>query len=464
MDRIPSKSLNRSQSDSSDRDPAQQGSASERMLGSERQGAVGHKPPALKQRFIEDSGYNSRSSGENLPSHLATDQYIDTELVLPLGVSQCMQHVRSQIMQLSNFDVSVLITGDSGVGKEVIAQQIHANSSRSNKPFIAVNCGAIQQDLLESEFFGHEKGAFTGAIASRAGRFEMAQGGTLFLDEIGDMPLLMQVKLLRVLQEKYFERVGGNHSIHVDVRIIAATHRNLPALISAGLFREDLFYRLNVFPIHVTPLQDRTEDLPELLSYFMQKLKPGLDFSLGQDLVSAMNSYSWPGNVRELQNLVQRLAIVANDSCVGLQDLPEPLRSSITSHPQTLTPSNNEKPAEELSGSTSVFREHNGRYSDKQSWHTDSVNRVRHIVQQSETDGNFTQANEVSALQMIEASIAAGLPDEGIDLKQMLMDIEVAYILKAIEKSNGIVAKAARLLSLRRTTLVEKMKKLHLNP
>jgi len=241
-----------------------------------------------------------------------------------VGASKSIQDVRYLIERVAPTDSTVIVLGESGTGKEVVARNIHYHSTRQGKPFVPVNCGAIPSELLESELFGHEKGAFTGAIRSHQGRFELAQGGTLFLDEIGDMPLAMQVKLLRVLQERTFERVGSNKTLQADVRIIAATHRNLEIAIKDGSFREDLYYRLNVFPIEVPPLRDRLDDIPllvnELISRLQGQLRRGVD--LNDDALNALSHYDWPGNIRELANLIERLAILFPDKPVGAKELP----------------------------------------------------------------------------------------------------------------------------------------------
>ena len=223
-----------------------------------------------------------------------------------VGNSRSIRGVRKLIEQVANSDANVLILGESGTGKEVVARNLHYNSNRREKPFVPVNCGAIPPDLLESELFGHEKGAFTGAISSRLGRFEMAKGGTLFLDEIGDMPLAMQVKLLRVLQERVFERVGSNKSIPADIRIIAATHHDLEKEIADGRFREDLYYRLNVFPIDMPPLRDRVEDIPLLINELITRMEHEQRGSVRftTTAIAALCEYPWTGNVRELSNLI----------------------------------------------------------------------------------------------------------------------------------------------------------------
>jgi DNA-binding NtrC family response regulator len=245
-----------------------------------------------------------------------------------VGVSFQMQKVFEMVEKVADTNATVLISGESGVGKELVARAIHYNSSRRTRPLVVVNCGAIPEELLESELFGHEKGAFTGAIKTRFGRFELADGGTIFLDEIGDMSLNLQVKLLRILQEKSFERVGGSKTINVDVRILAATHRDLDGLVSTGKFREDLYYRLNVVPIQIPPLRERRQDIPLLLNYFLErsnKINNGSIGGLTEQALDILSSYDYPGNVRELQNVIERLVVIKRKGFVGIEDLPEKL-------------------------------------------------------------------------------------------------------------------------------------------
>ena len=248
----------------------------------------------------------------------------------PSGASKAMRAVHRLIEQVAPFDTNVLILGESGTGKEMVARHIHELSSRAAHPFVPVNCGAIPADLLESELFGHEKGAFTGALSTRLGRFEFAEGGTLFLDEIGDMSLQMQVKLLRVLQERTFERVGSNKTIRCNVRIIAATHRDLDAAIIAGRFREDLYYRLNVFPLQMPPLRERLDDLPVLIEHLVQRQGPSAGRAIRFDpsAMSCLARNRWPGNVRELSNLLERLAILFPAQTITAADLPDRYRGS----------------------------------------------------------------------------------------------------------------------------------------
>lgn len=328
-----------------------------------------------------------------------------------VGTSRKIQKVRELIMQVADKDVSVLIQGESGTGKEVIARNLHYHSERRDKPFVPINCGAIPAELLESELFGHEKGAFTGAISSRPGRFEMAEGGTLFLDEIGDMPLNMQVKILRVLQEHTFERVGSNKTIKANVRIVAATHKNLEQMIEEGTFREDLYYRLNVFPIEVPALRDRAEDLPLLINELVSRLEYEKRGSIRFNSAAIMSlcNHPWPGNVRELANLVERLAILYPHGVVGIGELPKKFR------------------------------------------YLDDNNEIEFspVVQ------DVTQATQ----GLVGIDSPALLPVNGLDLREYLQDLESSLIQQALDDSNGVVARAAEKLSIRRTTLVEKMRK-----
>lgn len=336
----------------------------------------------------------------------------DLELFRSLvGDSDCIKGVRKLMAQVADKDVSVMITGESGTGKEVVARNLHYNSQRRQKPFVPVNCGAIPAELLESELFGHEKGAFTGAISSRPGRFEMAEGGTLFLDEIGDMPLNMQVKLLRVLQERVYERVGGTKVMKADVRIIAATHKDLEKMIEETTFREDLYYRLNVFPIEMPALRDRVEDIPLLLNELIVRLEAEGRGSVkfNSSAIQSLCRHSWAGNVRELANLVERLAITHPDAVVGVADLPEKFRYI---------------EASDIEAEETFFLTEPGADED------------------------------ISVLPSHTL-----LPDEGINLKEYLTNLERNLIEQALNDSNSVVARAAEKLSIRRTTLVEKMRK-----
>jgi sigma-54 specific flagellar transcriptional regulator A len=311
------------------------------------------------------------------------------------GTSTSIRRIRELIEHVADFDTNVLVTGQSGTGKELVARTIHDLSSRADAPFVPINCGAIPADLLESELFGHDKGAFTGAICDRTGRFELAEGGTLFLDEIGDMSLDMQVKLLRVLQERTFERVGSNKTKRCNVRIIAATHRDLPAAVAAGDFREDLFYRLNVFPIEMPPLYKRVSDLPQLLDELLVQHAGANKGALrvSPAALHVLANYSWPGNVRELSNLVERLAILKPEGTIEVEDLPPKYRQAP------------DRPDSEINAVT-------------------------------------------EALQLSHAN-----------LKDQLQSLEQSLIEQAMCAADGVVARAAELLGMRRTTLVEKIRK-----
>lgn len=335
-----------------------------------------------------------------------TSMYADS-LGRIAGVGTAITAAKKLIKKVAPSDVTVLVTGESGTGKELVARAIHDLSSRAGKPFVPVNCGAIPDELLESELFGHEKGSFTGAISSRKGRFEMAEGGTLFLDEIGDMPLNMQVKLLRVLQERTFERVGGGKTIKSDVRVIAATHKNLETLIEQGKFREDLFYRLSVFPMELPALRDRSEDIPLLIETYVNSGQVRDPFEFSASAMQSLITYKWPGNVRELVNLIDRLSVLHSGETVFLEDLPI-------------------------------------KY------------RVQGLVEHH-LSSNYSEEEESAALFEIQQS--CGLEQGPIDLKQRIKQIEISYLESALEESDGVVAQAAKMLGLQRTTLVEKMRK-----
>ncbi len=316
-------------------------------------------------------------------------KYNYTNLV---GTSKAIKKIYDLIEKVADTDGTILITGASGTGKELIARAIHYTSNRSDKLLVVVSCGAIPEALLESELFGHERGAFTGAFKRRIGRFEMANGGTIFLDEIGEMSPALQVKLLRVLQEQKFERVGGTKTIHVDLRIIAATNKNLTTAINNETFREDLYYRLNVIPIKVPSLKQRKSDIPLLLDFFLKKFQRGKEKRVTGFLpvaMDAMIAYDWPGNVRELENVVKRLTILCENQVVSFDDLPEVIQEK-----------------------------------------SRSVQSSDEVIM--EQDLNFHEA---------------------------VKDYEKKIILEALEKSNWVKSKAAKLLNINRTTLVAKIKK-----
>jgi transcriptional regulator with GAF, ATPase, and Fis domain len=250
-----------------------------------------------------------------------------------VGTSAALQRVLSLVSKVAPTDASVLITGETGTGKELVARAIHRRSQRSSKPFVSVNCAAIPRDLIASELFGHEKGSFTGAVQRRVGRFELADGGTIFLDEVGELPKETQIALLRVLQEREFERVGGTRSIQTNVRVVAATNRDLRAATAAGTFRSDLFYRLNVFPLEVPPLRDRREDIPELVKYFIDRCANDVGKNItgiNNKSLELLQSYPWPGNIRELQNVIERSVILCESENFSVDETwipPRPVAS-----------------------------------------------------------------------------------------------------------------------------------------
>ncbi|MBV1907131.1 MAG: sigma-54-dependent Fis family transcriptional regulator [Pseudomonadales bacterium] len=335
--------------------------------------------------------------------------------MFPQLVGDCpsMREVKGLMAKVCEKEATVMITGASGTGKEVVARSIHEASPRRQGPFVPVNCGAIPSELIESELFGYEKGAFTGAVSSKLGRFELAQGGTIFLDEVGDLPLLLQVKLLRVIQERSFERVGGTETIQSDVRIISATHCDLEAMITEGAFREDLFYRLNLFPIDLPLLSARGNDLEMLLNKFQVDIEKetGELTRLSDSVIKILEKYSWPGNVRELRNLIERMTIQHPNMLLQAEHLPEKIL----------------------------------RYQSQPLSRPNMAPDVR--VQ--------TPAMQAG----VEASEVSLLPINGLDLKEYMTRLEKSLIQQALDDTESVVARAADRLHIRRTTLVEKMRK-----
>ena len=370
---------------------------------------------------------------------------------LPTGVSIPIRDVVELIRQVASYDSTVLVLGESGTGKEVAARAVHDLSPRRNRPFVAVNCGAIPADLLESELFGHEKGAFTGAVCARKGRFEIAEGGTLFLDEIGDMSPTMQVKLLRVLQERVFERVGNHVPTRCDVRIIAATHRNLEDAIARGAFREDLFHRLNVFPIEMPALRSRVEDLPLLARDLIaaNAAEGRGQLQLSQRALGALALCPWTGNVRELANLIERLSIVCAGRVVDVSDLPVKYRPPVD---WTL-----EVKALEGSLCVSALDEPSQTIAAAKQAASLEEQEVLDVLEPAPPETNSSE--RTASIAYLGADSLAILPHEGLDLREHLLAIERRLIEQALERCNGTVAHAARLLNVRRTTLVEKLRK-----
>ncbi|OGW55959.1 MAG: sigma-54-dependent Fis family transcriptional regulator [Nitrospirae bacterium RBG_13_43_8] len=320
-----------------------------------------------------------------------------------IGNSPSMKIVYELIEKIADTESTILITGESGTGKELVAKTIHYSSSRSQEPFVPVNCAAIPKDLLESELFGHEKGAFTGALNARIGRFELAHRGTLFLDEIAELDPSLQVKLLRVLQEREFERVGGVKTIKMDVRILVATNKDIERATREGKFREDLYYRLNVIPLNLPPLRERTEDILVLVNYFVREFadkRKKEPFTFSTEAIQCLTRYQWPGNVRELENLIERLTILVTKDAVTTSDLPEKFH--------------------QLSDARPPENSHAGPLMDFE------------------------------------------IPEHGININSVVENMERNLILKALKKTGGVKNRAAKMLGLNRTTLIEKMKKMRI--
>lgn len=354
---------------------------------------------ALPSELLASNESVFADNRNRLPSKLRLDRAtVEDTFEGMIGRSKVMRDVFERIAKVAKTDSTILIMGPSGTGKELVASAIHKLSPRTTKNRISVNCGAIPGELLESELFGHIKGSFTGAISNRKGRFELAQGGTIFLDEIGDMPQLLQVKLLRVLQERQIEPVGSSENIGIDVRVIAATHRDLEKAVIEGKFREDLFYRLNVIPIRMPSLKERREDIPLLISHFLDRFVSAdrsNEISFAPLTMDLLMGYDWPGNVRELENVIERLVILRGGNEIIAEDLP-----------------------------AKIFR-----------------------------------SNPLATQQY---KTLFELPEPGVDLKQILSDIEDSLIMQAMNRTKGNKNQASKLLALNRTTLIEKMKKKNL--
>ncbi len=324
-----------------------------------------------------------------------------------IGESAALREVLLKVEQVAPTSSTVLLRGETGTGKELVAHAIHINSPREEKPFIRVNCASLAPGILESELFGHEKGSFTGALERRRGRFELADGGTLFLDEIGDLPMEIQIKLLRTLQERELERVGGNETIKVDVRLVSATNRNLEKMIEEGEFREDLYYRLNVFPINLPPLRDRFDDLPPLVHHFITKFARQMGVApagASVDAMAKLREYNWPGNVRELENIVERAMILAKGTALGTVHLDFGRRA------QTAT-------------------------------------------------GAQTGSGPVITPVAVAVSASTAAVDDGKSLAERLLDSERKEIVAAVEKSRGNIASASRMLGINRSTLYYRLRK-----
>ena len=338
------------------------------------------------------------------------------------GEGKATAELLELMKKIAPTDVSIFVQGESGSGKEVLARQIHKMSERSDKAFVAVNCGAIPRDLLESELFGHVKGAFTGAIADRQGKIAAANGGTLFLDEIGDMPLEMQVKLLRVVQERVVDPVGSNSSVEIDVRVISATHRSIEDHISQGKFRADLFFRLNVVPLYLPPLRERIEEIPKFIDYFSSLYSEDNDpVALEDSFVRAIMKYDWPGNIRELSNFIQRISVLFPGESVGLNLIP-----------QRMLPVG-----------------------------------LQHLVDQrvGEVDDDRTKmVGDDSYMEIVmSAKGLSAIGDSNLSLKETLNSLEKEMIRRVLDEVDGNVSMCARILKVQRTTLIERIKKYSLS-
>jgi len=339
-----------------------------------------------------------------------------------IGNSRDMAMVRQLVRHVAPTDATVLLTGPSGSGKEVVARAVHALSGRADQPFVALNCGAIPAELLESQLFGHERGAFTGAHAQHKGCFEAANGGSLFLDEIGDMPVDMQVKLLRVIEERTIQRVGGRGEISIDVRIVAATHRDLDQAIEAGRFREDLFYRLAVFPIEIPALSQRIEDLPDLLDHFAASVPGDRKVTFSSDALARLAEHHWAGNVRELRNLAERASIMWPGRMIDAEQ-------------------------------AAALLLRRGRMSAAEQLALWQATEDR-LPPPAAASANVVSLHGDGLIPSPDFSV-----EEPVPLRDILAEIERRYIEEALARSEGVVADAARLLSLQRTTLVEKLRR-----
>ena len=341
-----------------------------------------------------------------------------------IGQSSSLREVFKTLGKVAPTDSTVLVTGESGTGKELLVRALHKNSARKDRPFVPINCGAIPKELLESELFGHEKGAFTHAIKMRPGRFELAEGGTVFLDEIGEMDILLQVKILRVLQEREIERVGGQGTKKVDVRIVAATNRNLEEEVAAGRFREDLYYRLNVIPLHLPPLRERGDDVFLLTDYFLDKFcraKKRSRLKILPEVKRIMELYPWPGNIRELENLAERLSILCDDNHINVEDLPAKILAAVDLSLPSITEASSPVTGSPLAEPTLVLSRQGF------AWPT-----------------------------------IADMRAKGISLKDFMDTMEEKLLLEALSLADGVKNQAAEILGIKRTTLIEKLKKRNL--
>ena len=400
-----------------------------------------------------------------------------------IGQSRATQFLRDLIQTLAASSSTALVTGESGTGKELVAQALHAQGPRASGPFVPINCGAIPRELIESELFGHRKGTFTGAVADRLGRFELAHGGTLFLDEIGDLPMDMQVKLLRVLQERCILPVGASREVPIDVRVVAATHKNLENEVAAGRFREDLYYRINVLPITTTGLRERPDDIAALLQFYAEKhaLPGNRPLKFSPDMLQLMQSYAWPGNVRELSNLVDRFSTLFPSQTLQVHTVPACMMPSglaalqaqrLSQMPapepvaQAFVPAPAVAPAAQPEWQAAPTQPSPWGDSDPLT-HLLSGGDSERIAPRASTFPPMPSSasnDEMSAVEevILLAQGIQSLPPDGISLKQHLVDIERNLIEQALSRTSGNVSQTARLLQLQRTTLIEKINKYEL--
>lgn len=403
---------------------------------------------------------------------------------LIIGESQATLFLRELIKTLSASSSTALVTGESGTGKELVAQALHMQGPRASGPFVPINCGAIPRELIESELFGHRKGSFTGAVADRLGRFELAHGGTLFLDEIGDLPMDMQVKLLRVLQERCILPVGASREVPIDVRVVAATHKNLEAEVLAGRFREDLYYRINVLPVNTTALRDRPDDVAALLNFYAEKhaLPQSKPVRFSPEMVQMLQAYAWPGNVRELSNLVDRFSTLYPSQLLQIQTVPACMmpaglaalqtewlaRHGLTAQAMTFPPSLSTTAAV----SVVVDVGHDAAVSFPFAGEDDPMAHLLSIPSDAAVVPAKTQSpaplaasndeiNDVEQAILLAQGIQT-LPPQGMSLKQHLVEVERSLIEQALTRTQGNVSQTAKLLQLQRTTLIEKINKYEL--
>lgn len=352
-----------------------------------------------------------------------------------VGSSSPTVQLKSLLGKFAVVDAPVLVLGESGVGKELICKEVHRLSGRKGE-LVFINCGAIPDQLLESEIFGHVKGAFTGATCDRKGKFQLADRGTLVLDEIGDMPLDLQVKLLRVMEEQKVQPVGGNQSLQTDVRLVAATNKKLEDMVKEGRFREDLFHRLNVLPVVVPPLRERTEDIEKLVTHFLsvQSKSKSKSFSISKKSLAAMVSYEWPGNVRELANFIQRVSVLASGSIIRFKDIPEQF----------------------LPGRIAQLYSENGLGEEEQA---EGAEPESYQLDHQKCGGDLFDYEQIIGLSQVKPQ----LPEEGIDAPNVLNNIERNLVIAALDRCGWNVSKSAQILGMPRTTLIQKMNKFNLN-